>query len=197
MLLKSIWHGEGLQLEDCVHWQNCLDKQGQSESPRNITATCMCVFVRTRASEREAEQENVFVCDSERCPGILWDRWLEEALFPFPKGNNLSLAMYLNSIFNTNVLKGNEQTCIRWLCMVHVNSQPQQSESTSFNLQTSAKTDWTAATSEHSQTLTVQKHFSKEHQDVWKAEKTETFKNLPESGLGQFRSLDSKDVQLI
>lgn len=95
MLLKSIWHSEGLQLEDCVHWQNCLDKLSHNESTHHITAICMCVFAWKSVTER-AEQEYVLVCDFEWYPGILWDRWLEDALFPLPKGNDLSLSMYVN-----------------------------------------------------------------------------------------------------
>lgn len=78
---------------DCVHWQKRSDKQGHNESTHNITVICMCVFAWKSVTER-AKKENVFVCDSELCPDILWDRWLEHAPFPFPKVKNLFLSMY-------------------------------------------------------------------------------------------------------
>lgn len=94
MLLKNIWHSEGFQLEDCV-WTNRAKMRAPTTS-QQLVRVC---FSRERV---QARGRNVFVCDLEWCPGILWDRWLEDALFP-------SLSVYLNSIFNTNILKEMKQ----------------------------------------------------------------------------------------
>ena len=90
---KNIWHSEGLQLEDCV-WTNRAKMRAPTTS-QQLAWVCFCMG--------ECEQE------AEVCLCAIWsgvqaycgtDGW--RMLY-------FLLSVYLNSIFNTNILKEMKQ----------------------------------------------------------------------------------------